>query len=85
MQRRVKEGLSKREVIRILKRYVAREVYRYLAANSSNRGPPMFVSVHLRCYNCCYRAYRVNKVRARTCYLTCPFKWRRWDSNPRTS
>jgi transposase len=29
-ERRVKEGRSKREVIRILKRYVAREVYRYL-------------------------------------------------------
>jgi transposase len=28
--RRVKEGRTKREVIRILKRYVAREVYRYL-------------------------------------------------------
>jgi len=30
MERRTKEGLSKLEVIRILKRYVAREVYRYL-------------------------------------------------------
>ena len=30
MERRVKEGRSKREVIRMLKRYVAREVYRYL-------------------------------------------------------
>jgi transposase len=30
MERRVKDGRSKREVIRILKRYVAREVYRYL-------------------------------------------------------
>ena len=30
MQRRTKEGLSKLEVIRVLKRYVAREVYRYL-------------------------------------------------------
>jgi len=29
-ERRVKEGLSKRDVIRILKRYVARELYRYL-------------------------------------------------------
>ena len=29
-ERRVKEGKSKPEVIRILKRYVAREVYRYL-------------------------------------------------------
>ncbi len=29
-ERRVKEGRSKREVIRILKRYVAREVYRHL-------------------------------------------------------
>jgi hypothetical protein len=30
MERRLKEGRSKREVIRILKRYVAREVYRNL-------------------------------------------------------
>jgi transposase len=29
-ERRVKEGLTKHEVIRILKRYVAREVYKYL-------------------------------------------------------
>jgi transposase len=30
MERRLKEGRSKREVVRILKRYVAREVYRTL-------------------------------------------------------
>ncbi len=30
MERRTKEGLSRREVVRILKRYVAREVYRNL-------------------------------------------------------
>ena len=30
VERRVKEGRTKREVIRILKRYVAREVYRHL-------------------------------------------------------
>ena len=30
VERRLKEGRSKREVIRILKRYVARQVYRYL-------------------------------------------------------
>jgi transposase len=29
-ERRVKEGKTKAEVIRILKRYVARELYRYL-------------------------------------------------------
>jgi hypothetical protein len=29
-ERRVKEGRTKPEVIRILKRYVAREVYRHL-------------------------------------------------------
>jgi len=29
-ERKVKEGCSKRDVIRLLKRYVAREVYRYL-------------------------------------------------------
>jgi transposase len=30
VERRTKEGLSKKEIIRCLKRYVAREVYRYL-------------------------------------------------------
>jgi len=30
MERRVKDGRSKREAIRMLKRYIAREVYRYL-------------------------------------------------------
>jgi transposase len=30
VQRRTKEGLSKKEIIRVLKRYVAREVYYYL-------------------------------------------------------
>ena len=30
MERRVKEGLSKREIIRVLKRYVAREVFHAL-------------------------------------------------------
>ncbi len=29
-ERRLKEGRTKHEVIRILKRYIAREVYRYL-------------------------------------------------------
>ena len=32
VERRTKEGLSKKEIIRCLKRYVAREVYRHLRA-----------------------------------------------------
>ena len=32
VERRAKEGLSKKEIIRCLKRYVAREVYRHLRA-----------------------------------------------------
>ena len=32
VERRVKEGLSKKEIIRCLKRYVAREVYHHLRA-----------------------------------------------------
>ena len=32
LDRRTKEGLSKKEIIRCLKRYVAREVYRHLRA-----------------------------------------------------
>ena len=30
VERRTKEGMSKKEIIRCLKRYVAREVYRHL-------------------------------------------------------
>jgi transposase len=32
VERRTKEGQSKKEIIRCLKRYVAREVYRHLRA-----------------------------------------------------
>jgi hypothetical protein len=32
VERRTKEGLSKKEIIRCLKRYVARQVYRHLRA-----------------------------------------------------
>ena len=32
VDRRIKQGLSKKEIIRCLKRYVAREVYRHLRA-----------------------------------------------------
>jgi transposase len=32
VERRTKEGLSKKEIIRVLKRYVAREIYHYLPA-----------------------------------------------------
>ena len=40
MERRVKDGRSKSEAIRMLKRYVAREVYPYLPrARSPGRGP----------------------------------------------
>jgi transposase len=34
-ERRLKEGRSRREVIRVLKRYIAREVYRHCLACSS--------------------------------------------------
>ena len=33
VQRRVEEGLTKREIIRVLKRYVARETWRHLPAS----------------------------------------------------
>ena len=33
IERRAKEGLSKKEIIRCLKRYVAREVYHHLRAD----------------------------------------------------
>jgi len=35
VDRRTKEGLSKKEIIRCLKRYVAREVYPYLRTPGS--------------------------------------------------
>ncbi|MFC7278085.1 transposase, partial [Paractinoplanes rhizophilus] len=34
MQRRTKEGMSKKEIIRCLKRYVARELYQLITANA---------------------------------------------------
>ena len=39
VQRRTREGLSKREVMRCLKRYVAREIYRVLTAPSTAPSP----------------------------------------------
>jgi hypothetical protein len=38
MHRRIAEGLTKREVIRCLKRFVAREIYRLLPAPSVGEG-----------------------------------------------
>ena len=35
VERRTREGLSKREVMRCLKRYVAREIYRVLTDTSA--------------------------------------------------
>ncbi len=37
--RRTKEGKTKKEIIRCLKRYIAREVYRILASLSLNTPP----------------------------------------------
>ncbi|GAA4705392.1 hypothetical protein Prum_008680 [Phytohabitans rumicis] len=34
MQRRTKDGLSKKEIIRCLKRYVARELYQIITTNN---------------------------------------------------
>jgi transposase len=39
VERRTKEGKSKKEIIRCLKRYIAREVYRILASLSLNEPP----------------------------------------------
>jgi transposase len=39
LERRTKEGKSKKEIIRCLKRYIAREVYRILASLSLNKPP----------------------------------------------
>ena len=37
--RRTKEGKTKKEIIRCLKRYIGREVYRILASLSPNKPP----------------------------------------------
>ena len=37
MERRTKDGLSKKEIIRCLKRYVAREIYRIITTNDHER------------------------------------------------
>ena len=39
VERRTKEGKSKKEIIRCLKRYIAREVYGILASLSLNKPP----------------------------------------------
>jgi transposase len=39
VEKRTKEGKSKEEIIRCLKRYIAREVYRILASLSQNKSP----------------------------------------------
>jgi transposase len=39
VERRTKEGKTKKEIIRCLKRYIAREVYRILASVSTNNPP----------------------------------------------
>jgi transposase len=41
VERRTKEGLSKREIMRCLKRYVAREVYRTLSETNGAGGIPV--------------------------------------------
>ena len=40
VERRTREGLFKREIIRCLKRYVAREIYRLLLRSSEEPGTP---------------------------------------------
>ena len=37
VERRTKEGLTKRDIIRCLKRYLAREIYHLLPPPSTNR------------------------------------------------
>ena len=41
VQRRTTQGLSKREIIRCLKRYVAREVYRLLPVPTATPAEPL--------------------------------------------
>ncbi|MFD7176518.1 IS110 family transposase, partial [Streptomyces sp. NPDC059929] len=37
LERRTAEGMSKREIIRCLKRYVARELYRHIHPRATNQ------------------------------------------------
>jgi transposase len=41
LQRRTKQGMSKREIIRCLKRYVAREIYRHLQPMTARSAPAL--------------------------------------------
>ena len=47
VERRIQQGLSKREIMRCLKRYVAREVYKILAAPSRNSAKPVSAPIAL--------------------------------------
>ncbi|MET8531659.1 IS110 family transposase, partial [Streptomyces sp. NPDC005065] len=38
LERRTKQGMSKREIIRCLKRYVAREIYRHIQPKATVSG-----------------------------------------------
>lgn len=40
LQRRTAQGMSRREIIRCLKRYVARELYRYIRPHATTAIPP---------------------------------------------
>jgi transposase len=40
VQRRTQQGLSKKEILRCLKRYIARQLYRFLLALSVNPSAP---------------------------------------------
>ncbi|CAI7977434.1 hypothetical protein FRAHR75_3500001 [Frankia sp. Hr75.2] len=41
VERRTAEGKSKKEIIRCLKRYVAREIYKILTASSASQDLPV--------------------------------------------
>jgi transposase len=45
VERRTAEGLSKREIIRCLKRYIAREIYHHLPPTTAAKPPPQVVHV----------------------------------------
>lgn len=40
MERRTEQGKSKREIIRCLKRYVAREIYRHIRSGTASPASP---------------------------------------------
>lgn len=66
VERRTAEGLSKREIIRCLKRYIAREVYKNLPAPTTDTKSPEALHPQLDKHRSIERFHRTMRVEFRT-------------------